>query len=30
MQELKEAGLGFDKIAAALNAEGMKTRTCKP
>ena len=26
MRELKESGLGFDRIAAALNSEGLKPR----
>jgi hypothetical protein len=29
MKELRAAGLGFDKIAAALNAEGIKPRRGK-
>ena len=29
MKELRGSGLGFDKIAAALNAQGMKTRRGK-
>jgi hypothetical protein len=27
MQELRSAGMGFDRIAAQLNNEGLKTRT---
>lgn len=30
MRELRAAGLGFDRIAAALNQEGLQTRTGKP
>jgi len=27
MKALKASGLGFDRVAAQLNAEGLKTRT---
>jgi DNA invertase Pin-like site-specific DNA recombinase len=30
MKELRLAGLGFDRIAAQMNAEGLETRTGKP
>ena len=30
IQELRSEGLGFDRLAAKLNAEGIPTRTGKP